>query len=160
MRATIITGAALLALAACNRGTPEQSGGTPSGGAPQGAPQMTITTPQGTTEIRSGGGAAAGLPQGIPPYPGAETAGDVQISGASAEGQGAIHGFRTADAPSAVIDFYASAAERSGFHIANRMNLGATTAALTAQRGQETVNVAATRADGATQVQIIVAQGR
>lgn len=152
----LMIGTALLALAACNRGG-ETNGGSGSGGTPaETPPQMTITTPEGKAEIRTGGD-AGGLPAGIPAYPGADTSGGIQISGASTQGRGALQGFRTSDTPAQVIDFYASAAERAGFRIANRMTLGATTAALTAQREGETINVTATGADGATQVQIIVA---
>lgn len=166
MRSRLITGAALgLLLAACGGGG-EAGNGSAAGTeaerrARQGPADAIIVTPEGKAEIRSGGGAMAGLPAGIPPYPGADTTASVQVSGTAPGGSGGILGFRTADPPARVVDFYAAAAERAGYRIAQRMTAGPT-AMLTAQRGEgEVLNVTATSAAGAgTQVQIIAGLGR
>ncbi|HKR25447.1 MAG TPA: hypothetical protein VJS15_09325 [Allosphingosinicella sp.] len=154
MRA-IITGAALLALAGCGGGSSESSGEAERR-ARQAPPDINIVTPDAKAEIRSGAAALAGLPAGIPAYPGADTTASVQVSGTAPESQGGIHGFRTNDPPAQVVDFYAAAAERAGYRIAQRSSFGAT-AMLTAQRAEgEVLNVTATTAAGAgTQVQII-----
>lgn len=157
----LLIGAALLALAGCDRG-----GGEAERQAKQGLPDVnpaniTIATPEARAEIRSGGGAlAAGLPEGIPPYPGADTSQSVQVTGDMAQGDGRILGFRTADSPAQVIAFYVAAAGRAGFTISQQMDMGGT-ALLVAQRGQaDTINVTATGSPRGTQVQIVVATGQ
>ena len=154
MRATI-TGAALLVLAGCGGGSSDR-GGEAERQASQGPADINIVTPEAKAEIRSGTAALAGLPAGIPVYPGADTAASVQVTGTAQDSQGGIHGFRTDDSPAQVVDFYAAAAERAGYRIAQRSSFGAT-AMLTAQRAEgEVLNVTATTAAGAgTQVQII-----
>jgi hypothetical protein len=150
---TIVTSAALLALAGCGSGGEQaREAERRDRAAPA---DTTIVTPQAKAELRSGAGAMAALPAGLPAYPGAESTGGVEVTGASAEGSGGIVGFRTADSPARVVDFYAAAAERAGYRIAQRSSFG-TTAMLTAQRGEgEVLNVTATETGGATQVQII-----
>ena len=164
MRSKLITGAALtglLALTACGGGGDGNAAVAEADRrARQGPADATIVTPQGKAEIRSGGDALAGLPAGIPAYPGADTTASVQVSGTAPEAAGGILGFRTDDPPAQVVDFYAAAAERAGYRIAQRMTAGQT-AMLTAQRGEgEVLNVTATAAAGAgTQVQIIAGLG-
>ncbi len=149
---TIVTGAALLALAGCGG---SDSGGEASRRAAERPADTTIVTPEAKAEIRSGSSAMAGLPAGIPAYPGADTSQSVEVAAASQQGSGGIFGFRTADRPDRVVDFYAAAAERAGYRIAQRSSFGAT-AMLTAQRGEgQVLNVTATAAGGLTQVQII-----
>lgn len=155
----LIIGGALLALAACNRSPSE---GDREAAAPQAQPpapaNVTISTAGGRAEIRTGGNAA--LPAGLPPYPGAEPNAAVEVSGGAPQDQGGIYGFRTGDAPAQVIAFYAEAARRGGYTIANQMSMGPT-ATLTARNGAgEAVNVTATQAGGATQVQLIVAHNQ
>lgn len=160
MRSGMICGAALLALAACGRGGGEaERQAAPANASVRTAPaDITITTPNGTAEIHTGG-ALAGLPEGIPAYPNADAGQNVDIAGGSGPGQGRIQGFSTRDTPAQVIAFYAQAVGAAGYTIANRMDMGAT-ATLTARRGQSgAVNIVATQAAGATQVQIIVAAG-
>ena len=157
MDSKLIAGAALLALAACGRGgnAPEERDRTQPA-------NITITAPDGHAEVRTGSGALAGLPEGVPAYPGADTTGSVDVSGAGAQGQdqGRILGFRTSDTPAQVIAFYAQSVGGAGYRIANQMTMGPT-ASLTAQRGEgEVVNIVATQAGGATQVQIIIARGQ
>jgi hypothetical protein len=158
MNHKLIAVAALLALASCGRG----GGGNGAEERAKTAPaNITISSPEGRAEVRTGGGALTGLPEGIPAYPGADTTASVDVSGAGAqgEGQGRILGFRTGDTPAQVIAFYAQSVSGAGYRIANQMQMGAT-ASLTAQRGEgEAVNIIATQAGGATQVQIIVARG-
>lgn len=152
---TIVTGAALLALAGCGGVGGSEQANEAGRRARAGPAETTIVTPQAKAELRSGDGAMAALPAGLPAYPGAESTGGVEVTAASAEGSGGIVGFRTGDSPARVVDFYATAAERAGYRIAQRSSFG-TTAMLTAQRGAgEVLNVTATETGGATQVQII-----
>ena len=156
MRGIWISGAALLALAACGRGERQAA---PGNVAVSGAPaDITISTPNGTAEIRTGG-ALAGLPEGIPAYPNADAAQNIDINGGSAPGQGRILGFSTQDAPAQVIAFYAQAITGAGYAIASRMDMGATSS-LTARRGTgQVVYIVAAQSGGSTRVQIIVAAG-
>jgi hypothetical protein len=151
-----MTGAALLALAACGRGEQAQQA-APGGGQPPA--NIVVTSPDGRAEIRTGGAPGA-LPGGLPAYPGASTTGSVDVSGASAEGTGRIVGFTTSDSPSQVIAFYTQAATAAGYRIAQQMTMGPT-AMLTAARAEgEGVTVTATQAGGATQVQVVVGARR
>lgn len=150
----IIVGAALIALAACNRGgsTPEE----PSRTQPA---NIVVSSPQGNAQVRVGGGALTGLPEGIPAYSGADTTANVDVTAGQGQDQGRILGFRTSDTPAQVIAFYTQSATAAGYRIANQMNMGPT-ASMTAQRGEaEVVNIVATQAGGATQVQIVVSRG-
>ncbi|MBV9883635.1 MAG: hypothetical protein JO276_11555 [Sphingomonadaceae bacterium] len=153
----IIIGAGLLALAGCGRGggTETQAGNVNVRATPG---DITISTPNGVAQIHTGTGTAA-LPEGIPAYPNAEAGQSMDVSGASAQGQGHVVSFGTHDSPAQVIDFYVRAAGGAGYQIVNQMNMGAT-ATLTARKGEgQAVNVVATQAGGATQVQIVVADG-
>jgi len=151
----IISGAALMALAACGRGGSEAE--QPAKAKPA---DIIIASPQGNAQVRVGGGALTGLPEGIPAYPGADTTASIDVAGGEAQNQGRILGFRTSDTPAQVIAFYTQSVGGAGYRIANQMNMGAT-ASMTAQRGEgEVVNIVATQAAGATQVQIIVARGQ
>jgi len=158
MRGRWLCGAVLLALAACGRGG--GSGGQVVAGnvTMSGTPgDITISTPNGSAQIHTGGDAAiANLPEGIPAYPNQVAGQSVDINGGSAQGQGRILGFATHDAPAQVIAFYAQAVTAAGYTIANRMDMGATSA-LTAQHGQgQAVQIVATQAGDGTRVQIIV----
>jgi hypothetical protein len=156
MRGRVISGAALLALAACGRGERQA---TPGNVSVSGAPaDITISTPNGTAEIRTGR-ALAGLPEGIPAYPNADAAQNIDINGGSAPGQGRILGFSTRDAPAQVIAFYAQAIAGAGYVIANRMDM-ATASSLTARSSTgQVVNIVAAQTGGNTRVQIIIAAG-
>ena len=160
-RRAIIISAAVLALAGCGRGgsgAEERAAGDRAKAPPA---NITITSPEGHAEVRTGAGALTGLPEGVPAYPGADATGGVDVTGAGAQAQdqGRIIGFRTSDTPAQVIAFYAQSVSAAGYRIANQMAMGPT-AALTAQRGEsDVVNIIATGAGGATQVQIIVARG-
>lgn len=159
MHRGLMTGAALLALAACGRGN-DAANRQAAAGQAQPPANITVTTPEGTAEIRTGGGAASGLPEGIPAYPGASTTGSVDVSGASAQGQGHVVMFTTSDPPAQVIAFYAQAVGGAGYSIAQQMTVGPT-AMLTAQKGEgEAVTITATQAGGATQVQVVAGHDR
>ena len=151
-----LCGAALLALAACGRGGERQivAGNVAMSGSPA---DITISTPNGTAQIHTGGPAGAGnLPGGIPAYPNQVAGQSMDFNGGSAQGQGRILGFATHDAPAQVIAFYTQAVTAAGYTIANRMDMG-TTSALTAQHGQgQAIQIVATQAGGATRVQIIL----
>jgi len=156
MRVLWIGGAALLALTACGRGDRQA---TPGNVATSGSPaDITISTPNGTAEIRTGG-APTGLPQGIPAYPNADAAQNIDINGGSAPGQGRILGFRTSDAPAQVIAFYAQSVTSAGYTIANRMDMGATSSLTARGASGQMVNIVAAQSGGSTRVQIIVAAG-
>jgi hypothetical protein len=168
MRGTIFIATSILALAACGGGNEANGVGGGGGAAGPGsvtppAPppaNITIATPDGSAEIRSGGATLANWPEGVPPYPGADTGQSVNVTGGTPGQAGRILGFRTADSPQRVINFYAQAILRSGYSIANQMDMGQT-ATLSARRGQsEALNITATRAGDATQVQIVAAAGR
>jgi hypothetical protein len=156
MRGKWISGAALLALAACGRGGSQVTAGNVTMSGTPG--DVTISTPNGTAQIHTGGNAGlANLPEGVPAYPNQVPGPSVDINGGSAQGQGRILGFATHDAPAQVIAFYAQAVAAGGYTIANRMDMG-TTSELTAQHGPgQTVQIIATQAGDATRVQIIVA---
>jgi hypothetical protein len=162
MRSRLITGAALLALAACGRSGGDADRQAASGNVSVSATpgDITISTPNGTASIHAGGGAApAGLPEGIPAYPNIVAGQNLDINGGSAPGQGRILGFSTPDAPAQVIAFYAQAITGAGYTIANRMDMGATST-LTARRGSgQAFHIVATQAAGSTRVQIIIAAG-
>jgi hypothetical protein len=158
MRARWITGAALLALAACGRGGEAErqaAGGNVSVSGASG--DITISTPNGTASIRTGG-AIAGMPDGVPAYPNIVAGQNIDMNGGSGPGQGRILGFSTPDSPAQVIAFYAQAVAAGGYTVANQMDMG-TASTLTARRGQQTFHIVATQAAGGTRVQIIVAAG-
>ena len=156
MRGRWMIGAALLALAACGRSGGDAQRGTGNVAVGGTLADITISTPNGTTQVHTGTGAPSGLPEGIPAYPNVQAGQSVDISGASVQGTGRILSFSTPDAPAQVIAFYAQAVGAGGYTVANRMDMGATSS-LTATRGEgQAVNIVATQAGGATQVQIII----
>jgi hypothetical protein len=158
MRSGLIMSAALLALAACGRSGEAERQAAGNVSVRGGPADITISTPNGTAEIRTGGAIAA-LPEGIPPYPNTEAGQNIDINGGSGRGQGRILGFSTHDAPAQVIAFYAQAIAAGGYTVANRMDMGATSS-LTARRGEgQAVSIVAVQAGGSTRVQIIVAAG-
>jgi hypothetical protein len=159
MHRGLITGAALLALAACGRGNVEANRQAAAGQA-QPPANIVVTTADGRAEIRTGGGAASGLPEGIPAYPGASTTGSIDVSGASARGQGQVVMFTTGDPPAQVIAFYAQAVGGAGYSIAQQMTIGPT-AMLTAHKGEgEAVTITATQAGSVTQIQVMAGHDR
>lgn len=156
-RATILS--ALLALAACGRGDGEANRQA-APGAVQPLANVVVTTPEGRAEVRTGTAAPGALTEGIPAYPGASVAASVDVTGASAQGRGHVVAFTTSDPPAQVIGFYRQAVGAAGYRVAQQMNMGPT-AMLTAERGGgEAVTITATQAGGATQVQVVVGQGR
>jgi hypothetical protein len=160
MRRGLIAGTALLALAACGRSGGEAERQAAAGNVSvSGTPaDITISTPNGTASIHAGS-APAGMPEGIPAYPNVVAGQNLDINGGSGPGQGRILGFSTPDAPAQVIAFYSQAIAASGYIVANRMDMGASST-LTARRGTgQAVNIVATQAGGSTRVQIIVAAG-
>jgi hypothetical protein len=170
MRGTIFIATSIVALAACGGGgggnavTGIGGGGGAAGPGsvtPPAPPpaNITIATPDGSAEIRSGDATLANWPEGVPAYPGADSRSVNVTSGAPGQA-GRILGFRTIDSPQRVINFYADAILRSGYNIENQMDLGES-ATLSARRGQSVaLNITATRAADATQVQIVAAAGR
>jgi hypothetical protein len=160
MRSRLITGAALLALAACGRSGGEAERQAASGNASVSVTpgDIRISTPNGTAEIHTGG-APAGLPAGIPAYPNADAGQNIDINGGQAPGQGRILSFSTHDAPAQVIAFYAQAVGAGGYTVAHRMDMGAAST-LTARNGAgRAVNIVATQTGSGTRVQIIIAAG-
>lgn len=156
MRRTLVTAAALLALAGCNQHK------SPNGRVVIGpGGNITINSPDGQAVVRTGG--APAHIEGLPDYPNATTnGGGIQISGASGQGSGAMITFQTPDQPAQVIAFYTQAAQQQGLRIAVQMNSG-TTSIITATRGEGNdgagFNVAATRAGDVTQVQVMAGSG-
>jgi hypothetical protein len=164
MRHIFMTATALLALTGCGSGaTPEVGRGNTSGAAPRdeaaAAARPPITSGDGRSEVRADAD-FSGLPEGIPAYPRVTGAGAVQFGGATEEGEMRVMGFRTGDAPEAVVAFYADAARRAGFREIHRVRSGRSEV-LGLERGErEMMNVTATPAAGATSVQIMVGRGR
>ena len=151
----MMSGAALLALAGCG-----QQAGPAGGGNAADAAEATFATPNGTGEARTGQSALTGLPDGIPAYPSADTSASIQISGDAAEGEGRIVGFRTSDPPPQVVAFYAAAAERAGFRVSDRLDMGAS-ASMSAQRDNgDMFRVTASPSPGGTLVQVIAGNSR
>jgi hypothetical protein len=155
MRSSLITGAALLALAACGRNGGEAERQAAAGNVSVSATpgDITISTPNGTASIHTGA-APAGMPDGIPAYPNANAGENIDLNGGSGPGQGRILGFGTHDSPAQVIAFYSQAMTGAGYTIANRMDLGPTST-VTARRGDGLqVNIVAAQAAAGTRVQI------
>jgi hypothetical protein len=151
----IMSGAALLALAGCG-----QPAATPESGEAGASAQGGFATADGKGEARTGAAALTGLPEGIPPYPGADTSAAVQIAGDAAEGEGRVIAFRTTDPPPQVVAFYAGAAERAGFRIEDRRDMGPG-ATLTAERDNgDVLSVSANGMASGTQVQIVAGSRR
>lgn len=154
MRYAFMTGAAL-AVAGCGA-QPTESPSANTG-------ETTADGARANVGVQSQAPAAATAAEGelltgIPPYPNIESGG-ARMAGSSPQGTGGIQTFRTADSAGRVADFYAGAAERAGFTIANRTDMGHT-AGVTARRGQgELLNATATRVGAMTEVQIIASRG-
>jgi hypothetical protein len=163
MRHIIVTATALLALAGCGGTAPEgqrdNAGGPAAQASKGGATQPSAIAPDGRSEVRADAD-FSGLPEGIPAYPRVTGAGGVQFGGATEGGEMRVMGFRTGDAPAAVVAFYADAARRAGFREIHRVRSGPSEV-LGLERGErDMMNVTATRAAGATSVQIMVGRGR
>ena len=161
MNRRLIAGAGLLALAACGRGGGEAERQAAAGNVVSVAPgDISISTPNGTVQVRSGG-ATTGLPEGIPAYPNADSSQSIDFNAGAAPGQGRILGFGTPDAPAQVIAFYAQAVAGAGYAIVNRIDMDATSSLAARRDNGQVVNIVATRTEGATRVQIVVAaEGR
>lgn len=149
MRIGILTGAALLALAGCGSGEAPQAGND-APAANEAANASEPADPAAAAEAR------AAFETLVPPYPGAQ---QVQTGGAAGAGVGGSMTFRTPDPASQVVDFYAGAAERAGFNVEDRTNLGGGMAvSMTARRGaSDLITVSASRVGDITQVQIMAA---
>ena len=153
---TLMTGAALLALAGCgDRATEADSGGGAANSAGR-----SYTSPDGRSEVREGDAALSGLPEGIPPYPHADPDGAIQFGGASEEGEMRVMGFRTADPPADVIAFYADAAGRAGFREGQRVAAGPSQVLGFERDNGDVMNVTATATARGTHVQIMVGHGQ
>lgn len=152
MRRMIMTGAALLALAACGGAAPEADRGNAAGPA-----QGSMTSPDGRSEVR-GDADFSGLPEGIPAYPRVSGGGAIQFGGASEEGEMRVMGFRTADPPAEVIAFYDSAAAGAGFRVVQRANAGPSSALGLERDNGDVMNVTATGTPTGTSVQIMAAR--
>lgn len=147
MRIGLLAGTALLALAGCG-GAPEASNNSAGANVTANAAEPTNAAASADAEA-----AFAAL---VPPYPGAQ---QVQTGSAAGTGVGGSMTFRTPDPAAQVVDFYAGAAERAGFNIEDRTNLGGGMAvSMTARRGaSDLITVSASRVGDITQVQIMAA---
>jgi len=151
MRSTLMTGAALLALAGCGEGTTEAGSNTNAEDAAVGS----YTSPDGRSEVRSGDADLSGLPEGIPPYPRADPGGAIQFGGASEDGEMRAMGFTTADPPADVIAFYTDAAGRAGFREIHRAASGPSRVIGFQRDNGDMMNVTATATARGTSVQIL-----
>lgn len=147
MRIGIMAAAALLTLAGCNSG---EEAGDNAAGTNEAANAAEPMNAAATAE------AQAAFEALIPPYPGAQ---QVQTGGTAGPGVGGSVTFRTPDPAGQVVDFYAGAAERAGFNVEDRTNLGGGMAvSMTARRGaSDLITVSASRVGDVTQVQIMAA---
>ena len=131
-------GAALLILAGCNGGDQNPSRGN--------AAQAASADSQ----------PFANLPAGVPAYPGAASARSESVSAEYANGvSGRMVRFRTSDRPRQVVDFYADAATRAGYHIDERTNTEALSMIGYSKPGAPQIAITATAGDGATEVSIM-----
>jgi hypothetical protein len=156
MRAIILTGTALVALAGCGGGG--TSAGEAERGNAAGQAQGSLASPDGRSEVR-GDADFSGLPEGIPAYPRVNPGGAIQFGGASEEGEMRVMGFRTADPPAQVIAFYADAAARAGFREGQRTTAGPSSALGLARDNGDVMNVTATATPTGTSVQIMTGRG-
>ncbi len=154
---TIIAAALAISLAGCGGGGDgsegtivARDGDTTVTQGPNGS--ATVTTPEGTADIRSGGNVTE-LPGGLPPYPGAQAASSVNFNGNGGGQQGRVVIFTTAAQPAQVIDFYVAAARQAGLEEASRTtDRQSSTLALT--RGEEQVTIVVMDLGESRQVQI------
>jgi hypothetical protein len=149
MRIAVITSPLRLALGACGRGAP----GAPDTGAATPA-QGALASPEGRSEVRSDAD-FSGLPEGIPAYPRVNGSGAVQMGGVSDGNEMRVMAFRTADAPAAVIAFYADAAAQAGFRVVHRAEAGPSTVLGLARDNGDAMNVTATATPTGTSVQLM-----
>ena len=154
MRATMMSGAALLALAGCGGGASEADRGNSAGAA-----RGSLAAPDGRSEVRSDA-AFSGLPEGIPAYPRIRPGGAIQMGGADDGAEMRVMAFRTDDPPADVIAFYAEAAGRAGFRIVDRADAGPSLALGLARGDGEAMNVTATATATGTSVQIMTGRER
>ena len=156
MRAIIMTGTALVALAGCSRSAaPEADRGNASAGSVVGS----LTSPDGRSEVRRDA-AFSGLPDGIPAYPRVNGGGAIQMGGADDGAEMRVMAFRTADPPADVIAFYAEAGARAGFRVIHRAEAGPSTALGLARDNGDAMNVTATGTPSGTSVQIMAGHER
>lgn len=145
MRARIFMGLAMLMPAACAGGTPEAAGNAAADAAANQAASNTIVDVAGPSALDA-----------IPLYPGARSAAN---DGPAAPAQGGSLVFRTSDSAGRVADYYAAAAERAGFSVEDRTDLGGGTTAVTVRRGAgEMIAVSATRVGDVTHVQVMASR--
>ncbi len=147
MRAIILSGTALLALAGCSGGA-----GTADNVA---APAQPAPAAPGGDSAAPAAAAASGLPEGLPAYPRMRPGGAVQMGGRDDGAELQVTAFRTDDPPAAVIAFYAEAAERAGFRIVRRAEAGPSTILGLTREPGEIVNLTATATPTGTSVQIM-----
>lgn len=155
MRAIILSGAAVLALAGCGGASPQAN----AGGNTVGGPQGSVDVPGGVNSEVRRDAAFSGLPEGIPAYPRIR-GGAVQMGGPSDEAEMRVMAFRTDDPPAAVIAFYAEAAERAGFRVIHRAETGPSTVLGLARDNGDGMNVTATGTPTGTSVQIMAGRER
>jgi len=154
MRAILMTGAALLALAGCGGGADEADRGNAAAPA-----QAGMASPGGAGEVR-GDAAFSGLPEGIPAYPQIRGGGAIQMGGGDDGAEMRVMAFRTDDPPADVIAFYAEAAGRAGFRIVNRAESGPSMVLGLARDDGEALNVTATGTATGTSVQLMTGRER
>ena len=156
MRRTFMAGTVLLALGGCGDGTTEAS----DAGSAENSAGVSLTSPDGRSEVRSGDAALSGLPDGIPPYPRVAPGGAIQFGGPSEEGEMRAMGFNTPDPPADVIAFYADAAQRAGFHEGQRATAGPSQVLGFERDNGDVMQVTATATPQGSRVQILAGQGR
>ena len=167
MRHFMMTATALLALAGCGGpATPEAErgnlagaaseteGGNRAGAAQPRWPLRTAAARCGATPI------SPACPRASPLIRGSAAPARVQFGGSSEEGEMRVMGFRTADPPAAVVAFYAEAAQRAGFRQIHRLRSGPSEVLGLERANGDVMNVTATAAPGATNVQIMAGRGR
>lgn len=154
MRAIIMSGTALLALAGCGGASPEANFGNAAS-----APQGGLGAPGGATSEVRADAAFSGLPEGIPAYP-RLNGGAIQMGGGDDGAEMRVMAFRTDDPPAAVLSFYAEAALRAGFRSIHRAETGPSTVLGFARDNGDAMNVTVTGSPTGTSVQIMAGRER
>lgn len=124
-----------------------------SGASAGGSAVLEAKTKDGVARFAAGD--SVKLPSWIPAYAGATETGGMSTS--SSSGDAGMYGFKTADTPAAVTQFYEAAFKKSGFTIQSKLEAGDTTV-LSADNAEHTVNVGASRDAGQTSVSISFGQ--
>ena len=113
-----------------------------------------VKTAQGTAEVSTSGSLPSGWPGDVPAYPGATV--QASYSGTAANGQGGtMVSLKSADAASAVGDYYKAQLASNGWKIAGSYE-AAGTSIIGAEKAGRKVSVSVSSAGGSTQIVLVI----